>query len=203
MDRSLRQSLNNHAIIVLLIVTLAIQSIDIPWYIDFARHGSVFSQTPLVCLIWWLIDICFYNSMTVIFAWISLERHILIFYDQWLSTLKKRLFVHYLPLAIIIAYLVSFYFVAMLVIPCENEYVYTLPVCGNTPCYLLEPVIGIWDSGINGYLPNLIVIVANIALIVRVAVQKRRRRQGVQWRKHRRMIIQMLSIAGLYIPFSS
>ncbi|CAF4143519.1 unnamed protein product [Rotaria sp. Silwood2] len=42
----------------------------------------------------------------------------------------------------------------------------------------------------------------DIALLIRVTLQKNRLRQGVQWRKHKKMIIQLLSISAVCIIFN-
>jgi len=108
-DQTLRRALNNHTIIVLLILALVFQLIDVPWYLDFIRRGIVWPQTPARCLVWWLVDLGFYNTASIILAWASIERHILVFHDQWVSTRKKRFFVHYLPLIILLLYATIYY----------------------------------------------------------------------------------------------
>jgi len=97
-DQTLRRALNNHTISVLLILALIFQLIDILWYLDFIRRGIVWPQTSARCLVWWLVDLSFYNTIAIILAWAFIERHILVSYHQWILTRKKHFFVHYLPL---------------------------------------------------------------------------------------------------------
>ena len=46
---------------------------------------------------WVFVDYFFYSFQIALFAWATMERHILIFHDQYMSRVKKRFFVHYLP----------------------------------------------------------------------------------------------------------
>jgi phosphatidylglycerophosphate synthase len=59
-----------------------------------------------------------------------------------------------------------------------------------------------WENIVNQMLPILIIIIFSIALILRVLLQKHRLHQPIQWRKHRKMTIQLLSISILYLIFS-
>ncbi|CAF2506696.1 unnamed protein product [Rotaria sp. Silwood2] len=198
-DRTLRHALHNHTIVVLLILALIFQLTDIPWYLDFIRRSIVWPQTPARCLIWWLVDLGFYNTAAIILAWASVERHILIFHGHWISTQKKRLLLHYLPLAILLLYSTIYYTVLIFFPPCQHTYDYTLPVCSATPCHLLDPILGIWEMGIHGCLCTMIIACFSIALLIRVIVHKRRGRRMFQWKKYRKMISQLLLISSLYL----
>ncbi len=52
-------------------------------------------------------------------------------------------------------------------------------------------------------IPTLIIVIFSIALIARVLRQKQRMHRPIQWRKHRKMTIQLLSISALYLIFNS
>jgi cytochrome c biogenesis factor len=52
---------------------------------------------------------------------------------------------------------------------------------------------------VNSTAPVIIESIVSIALIVRVQWQRRRLRQSNQWRKQRRMIIQLLLVSGVNI----
>jgi phosphatidylglycerophosphate synthase len=58
-----------------------------------------------------------------------------------------------------------------------------------------------WETIVHQMLPAVLIIVFSIALFVRVLLQKHRIHQPVQWRKHRKMAIQILSISLLYLEF--
>jgi hypothetical protein len=201
-DRTLRHALNNHTIIVLLILAFIFQLIDIPWYLDFIRRGIVWPQTPAHCLVWWFVDLGVYNTTAIVLAWASIERHILIFHTRWISTQKKRFFVHYLPLILLLLYATIYYTDLIFFPPCEQTYAYTLPVCGATPCHILHPVFGLWEMGVHGCLCTMIIACSNIALLIRVIIQKRRHNRLFQWKKYRKMIFQFVFLAALYVTFN-
>jgi hypothetical protein len=54
-----------------------------------------------------------------------------------------------------------------------------------------------WEFIVNTSVPIILEGIVSVALVVRVQWQKRRLRQSSQWRKHRRMIIQLFLISGL------
>jgi hypothetical protein len=201
-DRTLRHALHNHTVIVLLILALNCQLIDISWYLDFLQRGIVWPKTPAHCLVWWLVDLGFYNTVAIILAWASIERHILVFYDRWIATKKKRFFVHYLPLITLLIYATIYYTIVIFFPPCQQTFLYTLPVCSAAPCHLFHPILGLWEIGVHGCLCTLIIAFSNLTLIIRVIIQKRQRTQIFQWKKYHKMIFQLISISVLYLLFN-
>jgi hypothetical protein len=112
-QKTQRQALHNHSILVLLFIAFTIVIFDYSWTIDSFRHeGKVWLQAPTFCEIWWLLDFGFYDACTVVLAWASFERHILIFHFSLVNTKRKRIFIHYLPLVFIVIYLSIFYIYA-------------------------------------------------------------------------------------------
>ena len=197
-----RSALHNHTMIVLLILGLLFQLIDITWYLDFIQRGIVSPSTPLHCLVWWFIDLGIYNTSSLIVAWMSVERHILVFHDRWVVSHRQRILFHYLPLFSILIYATIYYIWLIFFPPCQHEYVYTLPVCSATPCHLLDPILGRWEMGVHGCLSTLIIACSSIGLLIRVIIQKYRQNQVFQWRKYRKMIIQLFSVSLLYLIFN-
>jgi hypothetical protein len=121
----------------------------------------------------------------------------LIFHDGWISNRRGRFLFHYLPLIILMTYIFLFYITVIFLLPCENIYDYTLPVCGASPCYQAYTILGMWEFIVNTNIPILVECFVSIGLVLRVQWQKRRLRQSNQWRKQRRMIIQLFLISGL------
>ena len=191
-NKSLRSQLTNHVIIILLIIGLIIELIAIPLHLSFLHLGVVQPSTSFTCLIWWFIDIGLYSGYMIIMAWGSAERYLLILHHQMFLNKKKRLIFHYLPLSILCLYILVFYIIAIIFPPCINTFGYTLPVCDDFPCYLNNRLLGIWDSFINNVIPTSVVSIASIMLLTRVYNQKRRLHQPIQWRKQRKMTIQLL-----------
>ncbi|CAF0857840.1 unnamed protein product [Adineta steineri] len=206
MNRTQRQALHNHTILLLLIFYLPIQLIDITFYLIFFSYGSVQPSQPIVCLIWWFADYGCEIGVIVLMAWLAIERHILIFHDRLLLNRRGRFLFHYLPLIVLVTYILLFYLIVIFLLPCENNYLYTVPVCGESPCYGSYGILGMWEFIVHLSIPILSEGIASIALILRVQIQKRRLRQSNQWHKQRRMIIQLLLVStlniGINIPSS-
>ena len=204
-DRHLWQALHNHVIIILLVLTLGIEIFDNPLYIDASRidgsHNS-FTMVPSICLMWWLFDYGAYGAITVFLAWGSIERHILVFHPrQLLRTARQRFFVHYLPLIILSFYLTTFYVVVILFPPCENTFDFGSVACGLSPCYLNVSYLNLWDYLVNGILCTSIETACSVGLLVRVFWQKHRAHRPMNWRKHRKMSFQLLSVSCLSLTF--
>ncbi|CAF0981158.1 unnamed protein product [Adineta steineri] len=197
LDRTQRYALHNHAILLILILALPIQLMDINFYLVFYHYGSILPLKPIMCLLWWFADYGCYSGCIILMAWLAIERHILIFHDRWVSNRRGRFLFHYLPSISIVVYILLYYVISIFFVPCENNYVYTLPVCGTSPCHQSDGVLGIWDFIVNTTTPTLLESIASIGLVLRVQWQKRRLRQSNQWRKQRRMIIQLFLVSGL------
>ena len=198
-NRKSRYALHNHTVILLLFIALLFQLTDIPWYLDFIQKGSVLPAIPVRCLVWWLVNLGFYNTAALVLAWTSIERHILVFHDRWISTRKKRFFVHYLPLIVLISYSIIYYTIVIFFPPCQHTFIYTLPVCAASPCHLFHRFLGLWEMGVHGCLSTIFVAFFSLALLVRVIVYKRRRHRVFRWKFYRKMTIQLLSISALYL----
>jgi len=176
---------------------LPVQLIDVDFYIVFTAYGSVTPPKPFICLLWWIADYGFYLGAILLMTWLAIERHILIFHDGWISTRRKRFLAHYLPLIIILTYFIVFYSTAFFFIPCENTYDYSVPVCGFAPCYQEYGILGRWEYIVNATGPILLENIFSIGLVVRVLLHQRRLRQSAQWRKNRRMMLQLFLVSGL------
>ena len=197
-DRILRRALHNHAIIIVLFLTLICELTDIPWLLFFYRWGVVWQNTPTFCLIWKYIDIAVYVATSKLVAWASIERYILIFHDKWVSTKKKRLFVHYIPLISIVAYCLIYYAFILCIIQCDRPFYYNKIYCGYTNCVYQNPAVPLFEFITGGILCSLIIASFSIILVVRIVQQKRRVRLPIRWRNHRRMTIQLLFITSLF-----
>lgn len=137
-------------------------------------------------------------SHTMLFGWATIERHILIFRDGWVSTGKKRFFVHYLPIILLVLYLFIFYTVMYFFSPCENH-LYPSSLACMFPCLYDEHTVSMWDFIANQIVPILTIAVCSIGFLARVVWQKRRMHRPIHWRKHRNMVVQALSISLLYL----
>jgi hypothetical protein len=197
-DRTLRRALNNHVIIVILSLGLFFELTDVVWLIHYYRVRNALIWTPAFCLIWVYIDVAGFVTISILVAWASIERHILIFHDKWVSTRRGRLFIHYIPLIIFLLYPIIFYIFIFFVISCEQSLDYTITRCGYSYCALYNPTIGGYDSVVNGIIPTFSIVIFSVLLLTRVLWQKRRLRQQIHWGKYRKMAIQLLSISSIY-----
>ncbi|CAF1325883.1 unnamed protein product [Rotaria sordida] len=200
-DRNLRQSLSNHVIMVLLIIGLFSQLIDIPFYLNYLRINYVWPPITISCLMWWFAATGISNLTNIVMAWASIERHILVFHDQWLLTKRKRLLIHYFPLLTIVLYGFIYYIIILLIFSCENMYAYEFDWCFY-PCYYNNKSLALYDTIVNSILPTPIITIFSIALIIRVIKQKQTVHRHFNWRRHRKMVIQLLSITALFLFFN-
>lgn len=197
--RTLRQALYNHMIIVLLILNFIVQITDIPWILHFYRVDQISLSTKTFCMVWVYIDETAAITTTILFSWATIERHILIFHDRLVSTPKRIFFVHYLPIILLGLYCICFSVNVILFPPCENEFRFDLVLCGYPLCFYDDAFVGIWDILVNHMLPAMVIIIASAALFGRILYQKKRIRQPIRWKKHRKMAIQLLAISVLYL----
>jgi hypothetical protein len=207
-DRTLRQTLQYHSILALLITTLLTNLVEVPRIIRYLHIGIVIPQTNINCLIWQWCDYLLFSTINVLMLYTSIERYLLIFHSRLYTTAKHRLFFHYLPLIIIIVYLIIFYSIAIFIYPCEQKFDFNQPLCGF-PCYTTHANISFYDLSAHTWLPLCFGIFLDTTLVMRVICRKRMglQHQRVRWRKYRKMIIQLLLISGLYaacqIPFDA
>ena len=51
----------------------------------------------------------------------------------------------------------------------------------------------------NNIIPTFTIVIFSVALFIRILHQKQRVRQRIQWKRHRKMTMQLLSISTLYL----
>ena len=200
-DRHLRQTLNNHVIILVLLIGLIYQLTIYPWMMFYFFVNSQWNRSVTFCFIWTFIDWVLYILQTMLFAWITIERHILIFHDRYLLIQKNRIYFHYLPIVILVCYCLLFYTIVDFFPSCQNtfnnSYMRCIYFCinDNYKFYL-------WETIVHQIVPGGIIILCSISLFVRVIWKKSRVNQRrIQWKKYRKMTIQVLSISLIYIIF--
>ncbi len=202
-DRTLRYALNNHVIIILLFMGLIYELTTIPWTLYRFHYGSPWIQNPTFYLFSFFFDYGIYSTQIALFAWATIERHILIFHDQLVKTKKKRLFIHYLPIITILIYCLVYYSLVTWDPFCEKLFETFMAMGLYIPCVFNKTVLGTWDLLFHQVIPTIIIVICSVVLIARVVYQKRKVNQTMQWRKYRKMTIQLLSISALYFIFNS
>ena len=197
---TIRKELQNHVIIAILFTALVIQLTDVNFYIVFAEFNHVWSSTWSFCAFWNLIAIGFFNLIAMLLAWAAIERHILVFHTSLVNTQKKRLIFHYIPLVLTIIYCLIVRIYSLYFPPCETIYDYTQPWCGY-PCFYGVIDFLTYDTIMNYFLTVICIVIFNLALIIRYIRQRQRFQREIQWRKYRRMILQLLSVCLLVLIF--
>ena len=197
----LRHALHNHIVFVMIFLDFIYICIDVTLYCKYLYFDGVSPRSSAICLIWWVAGDGIHETVTFLMAWAAFERHILILNQQWVSTKLKRIFVHYLPITLIITYGLLFYGITIFFPPCEHLFQYNEERCGSS-CLFSNPIFNIYQVAINEVLFTVLISVFSITLVIRILWQKHLRlRQPIQWRKHRKMTIQLVVIAGNYLLF--
>ena len=131
-DQTRRRALHNHLILLIIATNILLIITDLSWMLDsLRRSGRVLFPTPAFCMLWWFLDYSLYTIQTVILAWASIERHLLIFHSHLMSTPRKRFLYHYLPPALLVLYMMVFYALVIFLSPCENLYDFDSESCGS------------------------------------------------------------------------
>lgn len=201
-DRTLRRGLHNHIIVVLLFIGLIYELTNIPWILYYNYWGVPMFSTITFYLIWVFADYAFYSAQIALFSWATMERHILIFHDKWLSTKTRRFFIHYCPMVAIPTYCFIYYCLVYFAPFCENSFDSFIAGGIYIPCLFSRTFLGSWDLFVHQVIPTINISIFSILLILRVIWQKRRLNQPVKWRKHRKMTIQLVSISCIYCVFN-
>jgi hypothetical protein len=201
-QRRSREALRNHATILMLLFAFIYQSVDIPLHLSFLHTGLVHPATRPLCLIWWYIDWCFYFVIVMLLAFISFERHILIFHSHLLATQRKRWIFHYIPLITSTSFIILFYVIAIFSPVCRNIFDYTVDLCGMYACYALIPFFFLTEQVGFGAIPCFLIVVFNLTLLMRVIWQKHHLHQSGQWKKQRKLAIQVFLMSSLYLVFA-
>jgi hypothetical protein len=175
-DRTLHRAFSNHVIIVLLSIGFLNELISVPWIL--------------------------YLTQVILVAWATLERHILIFHQKWVSTRNKRFFFHYLPIIAILIYCLIYYSIIIVGPFCKNSFVYYLAGGLIIPCVYSNRALALWELVAHQAIPTLIIIIFSIALIGRIVRKKQKVDQPIRWRDYRNMTIQLSSISVLYLIFN-
>jgi hypothetical protein len=167
-NRTIRIALHNDIIIIMLLICLIYELIDIPLILYNISCGI----PSFLYRFWSFIDIGLYNTQLIIFARGVIERHIIVFHEQWLSTPKQRFYIHYLPTIVLILYCLIWYSITILF----SSYIFHHP----------------FDFISHQIIPLLIILIFSLALLIR------RQSNDV---KQLKLIFQIISISILYLIF--
>ena len=195
---ALRQSLPNHVLIALNIVTLVDVIFQQPGSMIFFRLNHVWPESPAFCIFLNYLDYLDYGLNLHLTVWALFERQVFIFDPSFCRNRRSRQLFHFVPLCAIIAYTVILYLGLIIFNPCENAFDYTQSWCGDL-CFLQNHALYFFDWIVNGLLPIFLIVVLSAALLIRVVRQKHHVHQPFVWSKHRKLTMQLLSLSTLYI----
>ena len=202
-NQNLRWILHNHTPLILLLISILDSFISHPLTLNYLRLSHVVPSTDAMCLFWNYANSIFTVSTYWTLAWGSLERHFLIFQSNWFSTRCGRILFHYIPLFITtFLYPVVANIVVILLYPCQNQFNMQSLFCAF-PCALKISSVALYTRFAHQFIPVFIVAGSTLALFVRV-INRRRQVQNnqVNWRRYRRMIIQLLTLASLFLTLT-
>lgn len=198
---TLRLALHNHPIIVFMFISLICQVTIYPWMLNFYYRDGIWNRTPLFCSIWTFIDWGASFTQIMLFAWATIERYILVFHDQWVATKKKRLLVHYLPVAMITVYCVIYYGLLTFYPYCPNNFNDKYLICIR-PCWFMSISWYIYDVVAHQLVPVIIIIGFTIGLVIRIIIKKPEIGLSLKFRKNWRMTVELLYIETICLVFA-
>lgn len=202
--KTLKKNLSFHPIIIILANNFIQLFYDLSLQVEHLRTGIVRPSTYANCLIWIYIDSITYYVSLLLMAWAAFQRHLIIFHSHLYNSKRHRIFLHYLPIGIIIIYVMCYYFAVDFLYPCVNNFDYSLTMCGFI-CYMSIPAPSLYSIELifHQILPTVFIAIFSIALAVRVIISRNRLRQSTNWQKYRKMIIQLISISFIYMIFTT
>ncbi|UJR29218.1 hypothetical protein I4U23_010432 [Adineta vaga] len=187
-SREIRQRINNHVVLILLIITFIQVTSELPLTLIFLRTGSAAVLSK---------GFVNFGSSLWTMAIASIQRYWLVFHRTFFD--NHLILLHYIPLSFCILYPILLYSYLVTRYSCINTYDYLSWTCGGA-CYLYEPLLGTFDWIVNGCVNVLLSIFATSLIIIRVLIQKRRvTTQRSVWNRSRRVIVQLVALSALFI----
>ena len=201
--RAVRAMDHQHSVFVLLFIGCVQALTDVTAALDFYHSGGIVRiKTTAFCVWWTFVDYALFSANASLMAWISIERHLLIFHRPLLGGAGtwKRWILHVVPWIFCPLSVSLFYTVTIIISPmCTSVWYFDSLLCGQ-PCYLATN----WSSAdvfVNTVLPITVIMIANLALIIRVIHQRATvaGRGRINWRNQRKMVIQLSVISVFYL----
>jgi hypothetical protein len=136
----------------------------------------------------------------MLYAWLTLERHVLIFHNHLRASKNKRLFVHYLPPCLIIVYCLVFHTIIFFALLCTNA---SSNVAGIffTPCAFQNASLNAYATIAHYTVRSFTIVISSFALLARVIWRKYRAQQRIHWRRYRKMVVQVLTRSFRYAAY--
>lgn len=191
---------HHHSWLVLLAMNFIQLILDLPIAISFYYRGQLWPESNAFCAWWVWLSFSSDTGALFLLVWISIERHLLIFHSHVITQRRwMKHILHIPPLVICTIWAPIVYFIlVVLSTPCIPLWDFTQLLCG-APCYTYTGFNGTYDFVFNVCVPLSINILINLILIVRVIKNKMSHQPRINWRRHRKMILQFWAISTLHI----
>jgi len=194
---------HHHSWLALLAMNFFQLIFDLPVAISFYYRGKLWPESNAFCGWAWL---SFSSDTGALFlmVWIAIERHLLIFHSQaMLQGRRTKWIFHIPPIIICVIWAPIVYFILVVIsTPCTPVWDFEVLLCGP-PCYTYTDFYGNYDFIFNVCVPLLINIFVNLILIIRVIKGKMSHQPRINWRRHRKMILQFWAISTLHLALWS
>ncbi|CAF0934147.1 unnamed protein product [Rotaria sp. Silwood1] len=194
---------HNHSILILLLINFFQVISDLPMPMSFFHlNGIVQPATSAYCTWWTWYEFSLNTTNGFIMAWISIERHLLIFHSYFIRNIgiRKRRLLQIVPLVFCCIWGPLYYTYAIIISSmCTNTRYFDSLLCGM-PCYLFTSW-GTFDLFFDVIFPVLTIFIFNLALFVRVIQQKLIAAGPIRnnWRRQRKMAFQLGIISFVYL----
>ena len=202
-SRAVRKKRHQHSVFVLLFVNFLQISFDVPISLAYYHAGGFVRPAVDAYCTWWIFcDYSLYSMNATLMAWISIERHLLLFHEDLLGGVDtcQRWLLHFGPWIFCFVWGPTFYIVTIVSgLVCINSWDFEALFCGQ-PCYLTT-TWGAVDIFVNVFAPVLIISIANLTLIIRVIYRRATLvgRTRMNWRHQLNMVIQLVAISFTYL----
>ena len=192
------KSPQNHVIVCLLLASFIQKNTDIIFHLYYLRWGTVLYKSYTFCVIWNWLNYSLYCIILHLATWCCVERHLFVFHGQLMKKKWCLIVFHYIPLLICLLYTPILY-ICLIILPiiCTNIWDYTNVYCGGACYAFADPFLGTFDWLFHNGLPALLIFVGNVLLFGRIIWQKIKHGRPVQWKRQKRMIVQLVFISAL------
>jgi hypothetical protein len=211
--RELRdQRHSNKIIIYLLIGSFLVTAVDIPLILPYLQNYYYMKSMKYpysFCVFWIMYDYGMYSLNLWLMALACLERYLLIFFKQLImKNRKRRFFLYYVPVTLIILFVIFWYVYLVALYPCtQTQFDLTQAVCGF-PCYKTVGSVTVQNTDwtLADLLPVFLTILVISILIIHVLYQKHKISRHLMrqetWKRTRKMFLQLLPITFIFLVFN-
>jgi hypothetical protein len=195
------KALHNHALILIIMISFAYNTLDLPFTISSYRLGYDIFRSKGFCQWWYWIDYTLVAMSLLVTSIASIQRYVLIFRSHLLRYSRTRCLIHYLPLLVCLIYSSLFYLIVVFVYPCETYPYDNDNLFCPLPCYSNNTILISIDWILNCIIPLIIIIISHLILVSWMILSMRtiNRRQILMRRKHRRITLQLSTFAMLFV----